>query len=143
MLTRNEFINEVLKVYDTFDDMQRCINDLRNEPKVASVTVSKEERDLIADKFIMLAKKKIVEEATFSWKMVKAYRDEDGEVRYTIDSFDGWLDEKVDRRDLPEWLSFDDFKEQCCDILYKEYVSDRAAALDRLEKEEAEESEGE
>lgn len=143
MLTRNEFINEVLNVYDVLDDMQRCIKDLRNEPKVASVTVSKEERDFIVDKFIMLAKKKIVEEATFSWKMVKAYRDEDGAVRYTIDSFDDWIDEKVDRRDLPDWLSFEDFKERCCDILYQEYVSDRKAALDKLEKEEAEESEGE
>lgn len=143
MLPRKEFVNEVLDVYDVLDDMRRRIDDLRNAPKVISDTVSEEVHDLIADKFIMLAKKKIVEEVTFSWKMVKAYRDEDGAVRYTIDSFDDWIDEKVDRRDLPDWLSFEDFKDQCCDILYREYVSDRAAALDKLEKEEAEESEGE
>ena len=93
----------------TFKNVTRLFNEFMVE---GGHRVSKEERDFIVDKFIMLAKKKIVEEATFSWKMVKAYRDEDGEVRYTIDSFDDWIDEKVDRRDLPEWLSFDDFKEQ-------------------------------
>lgn len=143
MLTRNEFVNEVLAVYETIDEMQKCITELKNATKPISFEVTKEKRESIGDKFIDYAKRKIVEEVTFSWKMVNATRDEYGVVHYSIDSFDEWIDEKVDKRDLPEWLSFVDFKQQCCDIMYKEYVADRAAALDKLEKKEAEESEGE
>lgn len=142
MLSRNEFVSEVLAVYETIDYMQKSITELRNATKPISFEVSKEPRDSVSDKLIDYAKIKIVEEVTFSWKMIVANRDEYGIVHYTTDSFNEWIDEKVDKRDLPEWLSYEAFKEQCCDILYKEYLADRVAALDKLEEEEAEGSEG-
>ena len=148
MLTRNEAVAEVLAIYDEMDMIGNELLDLhqKREGERRSAAAASEcaggEPDPLTAKLCEFARHVIVDKALYRWKEIRANRLESGKVVYTPREFDGWLSAKVQRDELPSWMSYDEFVLACDGELRERYALEREAALDRLLEEEAEEKEG-
>lgn len=145
MLTRSEAVAEVLALYDEMDmmgnellDLHHKIEDERRSAAAASECAGGEPDPLTA-KLCEFAKDELICKVLYGWKEVRAKRGESGEVVYAPREFDGWLFAKVQRDELPSWMSYDEFVLACDGELREKYALERKAALDKLLEEEAEE----
>lgn len=143
MLTRNEAINEVLALYDEMDRMGDELNLYRErEGEQLAGIVTRECAGGVIDpmtaKLCEFAKCAIIDKVLYGWKEVRANRLESGEVVYSPTKFGEWLSAKIQRDELPSWMSYDEFVLACAGELRKRYELERKAALDRLLEEEAE-----
>ncbi len=146
MLTRNEAINEVLALYDEMDRMGDELNLYRErEGEQLTGIVASEcgggEPDPLTAKLCEFARRAIVDKALYRWREICAKRLESGEVAYSPRKFEGWLLVKVQRDELPSWMSYDEFIVACDGELREMYELERKAAFDSLMKKEAKKNE--
>lgn len=148
MLTRNEAVNEVLAVYDEMDRMVDQLMNLHREREGERLAGMAREcagdaPDPMTAKLCEFAKRAIVGKALHGWREICAKRLESGEVVYSPRKFDGWLSVKVQRDELPSWMSYDEFIVACYGELREMYELERKAAFDSLMKKEAKKKEKE
>ena len=147
MLTRNEAVNEVLAVYDEMDRMVDQLMNLHREregERLERIIVSECAGDVIdpmTAKLCEFARRAIVDKALHRWREICAKRLESGEVVYSPRKFEGWLLVKVQRDELPSWMSYDEFIVACDGELREMYELERKAAFDSLMKKEAKKKE--
>ena len=153
MLTRNEAVNEVLAVYDEMDRIVDNLMNLHREREGERLAgMAREcaggEPDPLTAKLCEFAKRAIIDKVLHGWREVRAKRLESGEVVYQPRKFEGWLSAKVQRKELPSWMSYDEFVVVCDGELREIYALEHKVALGRLlekeakKKEEAEEEGG-
>lgn len=149
MLTRNEAVAEVLALYDKMEMMGNELIDIhqKREAERRSAAAASEraggEPDPLTAKLCEFARSELIGKVLYRWKEVRAKRGESGEVVYSPSKFDGWLSAKIQRDELPGWMSYDEFVLVCDGELREMYALERKSALDRLLEEEAEKKEDE
>lgn len=146
MLTRNEAINEVLALYDEMDKMGDELNLYREREGERLAGMSARECggdviDPLTAKLCEFAKRAIIDKVLYGRKEVRAKRGESGKVVYSPTKFEGWLSSKVQRKELPSWMSYDEFVLVCDGELREIYALEHKVALDRLLEKEAEKKE--
>lgn len=147
MLTRNEAINEVLALYDEMDRMGDELNLYREREgeqleRIVARECAGDVIDPMTAKLCEFAKCAIIDKVLYGWKEVRAKRGESGKVVYSPTKFGEWLSAKIQRDELPGWMSYDEFVLTFSGKLREMYELERKAALNRLLEEEAEEKGG-
>ena len=132
MLKRQDFISDVLDLYDYIDTLEIENQDLKNKLP----TRRPKDKDITYIDVLMIkeGKEKIFHDVVRSWNRVECNYNEDTE-QYDVTPFNKWVGRKIDKDYLPKVMSYDDFVTYFKYELSEMYKKEKEEAL-RKEKEE-------
>lgn len=126
MIKRQEFVNDILDLYDYIDVLEMENERLKNAvPKNI-----KKEKDVSFIDMLMIerGKKEIFNYVTCSWNEVYCTYDEESDT-YNFTSYDKWLTKKVCCSRIPSSMSFEDFVTYFKTELLELYKKEKEEAL--------------
>lgn len=134
-MDKYDVITEIGRAFDDRDEAIREVNRLRMEIQKRNAESDGEERDefaLVRANIYQTGKNKVFEGAIGYWHHVSASRNDKGEIE--VQSFERWLDRAL--KNVPSYMSKDQFKSFFSVELESMYESEKAKAVNELRKSE-------
>lgn len=135
-VSRMNVIKHVLETYEEVDNVRFENRMLRERLSAYEGSEQPEQVNVnwIEFELIKVGRKVILEKCVYAWRGVHIHTDEDGEVK-GIQTYESWLDEAINKDNLPEWISVKAFKEYFEDDLKAMYDARREKALAAIHNE--------
>ena len=126
MIKKQELVNDILDLYDYVDHLEKENEKLK--PYENQANESGETLSHIDYEMINLGKKRVLNEALYSWKSVDARYDEESDT-YIVTSYKEWLKNKISVSGIPDSISRDEFRTYFRKELQEMYEKEKAKAL--------------
>lgn len=140
-MNKNEMIIEVINLYDENERLKNEIDRVTYyESATNSEQTEKNHISYIDHLMIEQGKKEVLKKVLYyTWKCVNVSYDEENDI-YKVTSYKEWLEEKMNRNNLPDKMSLDDFRTYFRKELQEMYEKEKEEAI-RNKKAEREENE--
>ena len=138
MLSKKEAVCEVLSLYEERDNLIRENEELCTKLNRHVEERNREKIDTLTEKLARYGREMLVKQYANTWRDVFASRTENGDIRFDPDSFEEWASRKLDRREIPSYMSRDDIFNALHDELSEIYDSEKEEAKKILLEKEAE-----
>lgn len=126
MLKRQDFVNNILDMFDDIDALKMENEHLKN----ATPKIKTQEKALTFIDVLMIKKGKeeVFKYATYSWNKVDCNYDEESDT-YSFTSYDKWLIRKIQREKIPNSMSLYDFTTYFKSELLEMYKKEKEESL--------------
>lgn len=139
-MNKNEMIIEVINLYDENERLKNEINILIGENDSISEPKGKNDISYMDKLMIEQGKEEVLKKVLcYTWRCVNASYDEETNT-YKVTSYKEWLKEKMNRNNLPDKMSLDDFRTYFRKELQEMYEKEKEEAI-RNKKAKREENE--
>ena len=137
MLSQKEAINEVISLYEERNRLIRANEELCIKINRMCEKKKDEEKNSITEKFARCGREMLAKQYADTWRDVFASRTENGDIRFDPSSFEEWASRKLDRLEIPRYMSRDDIFNALRSELYEIYDSEKVDAREFLLEKEA------
>ena len=137
MLSQKEAINEVISLYEERNRLIRANEELCIKINRLFENKKDEEKNSITEKFARCGREMLAKQYADTWRDVFASRTENGDIRFDPSSFEEWASRKMDRLEIPSYMSRDDIFNTLRSELYEIYDSEKKEAREFLLEKEA------
>lgn len=133
MIKRQELVNDILDLYDYIDALEKenkCLKD--SEPKTST-----QEKPLSFIDCLMIekGKEKTFRNVVYSWNHVDFKYNEETDT-YDFTRYNVWLDRKIQRDNIPNEMSYDEFITYFRKELQEMYAKEKEESLKREKENE-------
>ena len=128
MLNKKEAVCEVLSLYDERDSLIRENEELCTKLNRLLEERNREKIDTLTEKLARCGREMLAKQYANTWRDVFASRMENGDIRFSPDSFEEWASRKLDRREIPSHMSREDVFNALRSELYDIYDSEKEEA---------------
>ena len=137
MLSQKEAVNEVMSLYEEINRLIRANEELCIKINQMCEKKKDEEKNSITEKLARCGREMLAKQYANTWRDVFASRTENGDIRFDPSSFEEWASRKLDRLEIPSYMSRDDIFNTLRSELYEIYDSEKEEAREFLLEQEA------
>ena len=137
MLSQKEAVNEVMSLYEERNRLIRANEELCIKINRLCEKKKDEEKNSITEKLARYGREMLAKNYANTWRDVFASRMENGDIRFDPSSFEEWASRKLDRLEIPSYMSRDDIFNTLRSELYEIYDSEKEEAMKFLLEKEA------
>ena len=137
MLSQKEAINEVISLYEERNRLIRANEELCIKINRLFEKKKDEEKNSITEKLARCGREMLAKQYANTWRDAFASRTENGDIRFDPSSFEEWASRKLDRLEIPRYMSRDDIFNALRSELYEIYDSEKEEAMKFLLEKEA------
>ena len=137
MLSQKEAVNEVISLYEERNRLIRANEELCIKINRLFEKKKDEEKNSITEKLARCGREMLAKQYANTWRDVFASRTENGDIRFDPSSFEEWASRKLDRLEIPSYMSRDDIFNTLRSELYEIYDSEKEEAREFLLEQEA------
>ena len=137
MLSQKEAVNEVMSLYEEINRLIRANEELCIKINRMCEKKKDEEKNSITEKLARCGREMLAKQYANTWRDVFASRTENGDIRFDPSSFEEWASRKLDRLEIPSYMSRDDIFNTLRSELYDIYDREKEEAREFLLEKEA------
>ena len=137
MLSQKEAVNEVISLYEERNRLIRANEELCIKINRLFEKKKDEEKNSITEKLARCGREMLAKQYANTWRDAFASRTENGDIRFDPSSFEEWASRKLDRLEIPSYMSRDDIFNTLRSELYEIYDSEKVEAREFLLEKEA------
>ena len=137
MLSQKEAVSEVISLYEERNRLIRANEELCIKINQMCEKKKDEEKNSITEKLARCGREMLAKQYANTWRDVFASRTENGDIRFDPSSFEEWASRKLDRLEIPSYMSRDDIFNTLRSELYEIYDSEKEEAREFLLEKEA------
>ena len=137
MLSQKEAVNEVMSLYEERNRLIRENEELCIKINRLFEKKKDEEKNSITEKLARCGREMLAKQYANTWRDAFASRTENGDIRFDPSSFEEWASRKLDRLEIPSYMSRDDIFNTLRSELYDIYDSEKEEAREFLLEQEA------
>ena len=137
MLSQKEAVNEVMSLYEERNRLIRANEELCIKINRMCEKKKDEEKNSITEKLARYGREMLAKQYANTWRDVFASRTENGGIQFYPSSFEEWASRKLDRLEIPSYMSREDVFNALRSELYDIYDSEKEEAREFLLEKEA------
>ena len=137
MLSQKEAVNEVMSLYEERNSLIRANEELCIKINRMCEKKKDEEKNSITEKLARCGREMLAKQYADTWRDVFASRTENGDIRFDPSSFEEWASRKLDRLEIPSYMSREDIINALYNELSEIYDSEKEEAREFLLEKEA------
>lgn len=129
-MNKKEMINNVIDLYDEIELLKKENESLSRYAMNQTDNTSESTLKPIDYLMIKKGKKEVLRDVLYSWEEVNCTYDEEADT-YKFTSYNGWLNKKVRRGNIPDEMSFEEFGIYFKEELQEMYEKEKTEALNK------------
>lgn len=133
MIKRQDFVNDILDVYDYIDTLE--LENERLKGYIPKVQTQEKVPTFIDVLMIEEGKKEILRKVLYSWNRVDCNYDDEKDT-YSVTPYIKWLNRKIEHEKIPSSMSFNDFTIYFKSELLEMYKKEKEEALKEAKENE-------